>query len=55
MAKRRPIVELPMPGKGAAAYRAGANLAPDRAVGRISWEEFLAERLSSPIDHRAAA
>jgi len=24
--------------------RDGANLAPDRAVGRRTWEEFLADR-----------
>ena len=34
-----------MPGKAAGAYRAGANLAPDRAVGRRTWEEFLAEQV----------
>ena len=39
---RRPIVHMPMPGKAAAAIRAGANLAPDRAVGKRTWEEFLA-------------
>jgi hypothetical protein len=29
------------------AYRAGANLAPERAVGRRTWEEFLAARVGS--------
>jgi uncharacterized protein YbjT (DUF2867 family) len=43
--RRRPIVPIPLPGKAASAFRAGANLAPDRAVGRRTWEEFLAERL----------
>ena len=33
-----------LPGKAARAFRAGANLAPDRAVGRRTWEEFLAAR-----------
>ncbi len=33
------ITELP---------RAGANLSPERAVGRRTWEEFLAERVGSP-------
>jgi hypothetical protein len=48
--KRRGIVRVPVPGKAAAAIRAGANLAPDRAVGRRTCEEFLAERVgSSPI------
>jgi uncharacterized protein YbjT (DUF2867 family) len=40
--KHRALVPLRLPGKGARAFRAGANLAPDRAVGRRSWEEFLA-------------
>ena len=40
--KRRPIVPVKMPGGAAAAIRAGANLAPDRAVGKRTWEDFLA-------------
>lgn len=44
--KRRPIIRLPLPGKGAHAYRGGANLAPDRAVGNRTWEEFLAEHVA---------
>ena len=43
--KRRPIVPLRLPGRAARAFRAGANLSPDRAVGRRTWEEFLAERV----------
>jgi uncharacterized protein YbjT (DUF2867 family) len=46
--QRRPILPVWLPGKAARAYRAGANLAPDRAVGRRTWEEFLAARVSSP-------
>ena len=37
--------DVPLPGRAAAAYRAGANLAPERAVGRRTWEEFLRERV----------
>ena len=44
--KRRPIVPVPLPGRAARAYRDGANLAPDRAVGRRTWEEFLAARVA---------
>jgi uncharacterized protein YbjT (DUF2867 family) len=44
--KHRLIAPLRMPGKAARAFRAGANLAPDRDVGRRTWEEFLAERVS---------
>ncbi len=43
--RRRPIVPLPLPGRAARAVREGANLAPERAVGRRTWEEFLAERV----------
>ncbi len=42
--KHRPLLPLWLPGKAAAALRAGANLAPERAVGRRTWEDFLAER-----------
>ena len=44
--KHRITVPVPLPGKAARAFRAGANLAPDRAVGRRTWEDFLAERVS---------
>jgi uncharacterized protein YbjT (DUF2867 family) len=46
--KHRLIVSMPLPGKAAQAFRAGANLAPDRAVGIRTWEEFLASRVGSP-------
>jgi len=45
--KRRPILPVWLPGKAARAFRAGANLNLDRAVGRRTWEEFLADRVSS--------
>jgi uncharacterized protein YbjT (DUF2867 family) len=44
--RRRPIVAVPLAGKAARAFRDGANLAPERAVGRRTWEEFLADRVS---------
>ena len=40
--KRRALVPLRLPGKAAGAFRDGANLSPDRAVGRRTWEDFLA-------------
>lgn len=43
--KHRPMVHVRFPGKAARAVRAGANLAPDRAVGRRTWEDFLADRM----------
>jgi uncharacterized protein YbjT (DUF2867 family) len=42
--KHRLLVPLRLPGKAARAFRGGANLSPDRAVGRLTWEDFLAER-----------
>jgi pimeloyl-ACP methyl ester carboxylesterase len=42
--KRRPLVPVHIPGQAVKALRSGANLAPDRAVGKRTWEEFLADR-----------
>ncbi len=42
----RRTVTVWLPGAAARAVRNGANLAPDRAVGRITWQDFLAERAS---------
>lgn len=43
--RRRLIVPVRLPGGAARAFRAGANLAPEQAVGRRTWEEFLADRV----------
>ncbi|MGH3769345.1 MAG: SDR family oxidoreductase [Pseudonocardiaceae bacterium] len=43
--RRRLIVPVTLPGKAARAFRAGANLAPEQAVGHRTWEDFLADRL----------
>jgi uncharacterized protein YbjT (DUF2867 family) len=51
----RPILKIRMPGAAAAAIRNGANLAPDRAVGRRTWEEFLATSVVKPSVARIAA
>jgi uncharacterized protein YbjT (DUF2867 family) len=40
---RRGVVPVPVPGKIAAGYRAGAHLTPDNAVGTIGFEDYLAE------------
>jgi uncharacterized protein YbjT (DUF2867 family) len=45
--RHRPIVPLRQPGKAAQAVRAGANLAPEQAVGQRTWEDFLTERIAS--------
>jgi hypothetical protein len=46
--RHRPLFPLRLPGKAARAFRAGANLAPERAVGLRRWEQYLADRLSPP-------
>jgi uncharacterized protein YbjT (DUF2867 family) len=45
--RRRLILPLVLPGKAARAMVSGANLAPERAVGSRTWEEFLMQRLSA--------
>jgi uncharacterized protein YbjT (DUF2867 family) len=45
--KRRPIVSVWLPGKVFRAYRAGGHLAPDHAVGTITFEEYMAEQLAA--------
>jgi uncharacterized protein YbjT (DUF2867 family) len=42
--KHRMMVPVRAPGKAARAFRAGANLAPEQAVGDRTWEEFLPDR-----------
>ncbi|WP_135535759.1 SDR family oxidoreductase [Halostella pelagica] len=44
---RRPIVRLPVPGNVAGGFRAGDGTRPDRAVGTVTWERWLAERYGS--------
>ena len=40
---RRPVAQMPVPGRIVAGYRAGANLAPDNPVGAIGFAEYLTE------------
>jgi uncharacterized protein YbjT (DUF2867 family) len=40
--KRRPVVPVPLPAAGIRDYREGRHLAPGHAVGRITFEQFLA-------------
>jgi uncharacterized protein YbjT (DUF2867 family) len=49
--RRRLIVPLWLPGEAARVFRAGANLAPEQAVGRQTWEEFLADQVRGPARH----
>jgi uncharacterized protein YbjT (DUF2867 family) len=42
--RRRLLLPVRLPGRAARAVRDGANLAPGRAVGHRTWEEFLTDR-----------
>ncbi|MDA3649608.1 NAD(P)H-binding protein [Saccharopolyspora indica] len=42
--RRRPVLPIRLPGAVVAGYRRGGHLAPDRAVGRVTFSDFLAER-----------
>jgi uncharacterized protein YbjT (DUF2867 family) len=53
--RHRPILPVRVPGTAARAFRAGANLAPDRAVGHRTWEEFLADELGPGVRGTASA
>lgn len=44
--KHRPLMPVRFPGAAARAVRGGANLAPGRAVGLKTWEQYLAENVS---------
>jgi uncharacterized protein YbjT (DUF2867 family) len=39
--RRRPVVEVPVPGRFSAAMEAGANLVPGNRSGGCTWPEFL--------------
>lgn len=43
--QKRSVVEFPMPGKIAQAFRTGAQLCPDRKYGKVGWHEFLGQTL----------
>jgi uncharacterized protein YbjT (DUF2867 family) len=45
--RRRLMMPVRLAGKAYGALRAGANLAPDRAVGQRTWEDFLTEHVRS--------
>ena len=45
---RRGIVEVPLPGKTARAFREGVLVCPGNAYGEIRWEDFLRSRLERP-------
>jgi uncharacterized protein YbjT (DUF2867 family) len=45
--QRRPLWPIRLPGRVFGAYRAGGHLAPDHATGTITFEQYLAGRLST--------
>jgi len=53
--QRRVLVPVGVPGGAARAIRAGANVAPDRAVGRRTWEDFLAAEVAPSCDRSSRA
>jgi uncharacterized protein YbjT (DUF2867 family) len=52
--RQKSVVEIPIPGRTARAWRQGAQVAPDHRYGRITWEEFLGRTLH-PSDTGGAA
>jgi uncharacterized protein YbjT (DUF2867 family) len=48
--RKRPVIEVPLPGKLIATLRDGGLLTPERAVGRRGFEDFLA---TAPIADRS--
>lgn len=50
--RRRPVVEVPLPGAFPAALRAGANLVPGNRAGGRTWAEFLAGRAHAQLTER---
>ncbi|NUS93112.1 MAG: NAD(P)H-binding protein [Nocardia sp.] len=42
--RRRPVAAIPLPGRAMRDFRAGLQLVPERADGRITFEEYLVAR-----------
>ncbi len=42
ISKKR-VLEVPVPGKMARAWRKGAQVCPDQRYGRITWEEYVSQ------------
>ena len=51
--RRRLTMPVRVAGQAARAFRKGANLSPTRAVGKRTWDEFLADRLGADPERRA--
>lgn len=53
--RRRPVVAFRLPGKVFRGYRAGGHLAPERAVGRVTFAEYVAEAAARGARRTAAS
>jgi uncharacterized protein YbjT (DUF2867 family) len=51
--KKLRLAHWPWPGKAGQAFRDGYHLAPERAVGRTSWESWLAKRVAAEAEDPA--
>ena len=52
--QHRPLLPIRIPSKAARAFRSGANLAPEQAVGQRTWEDFLGRRLRGAAERLQA-
>ncbi|MEJ1199755.1 MULTISPECIES: SDR family oxidoreductase [unclassified Streptomyces] len=50
--RRRAVVKVPLAGKAYRGFRTGGHLAPERAVGKGTFEEYLAGRFGGGTDGR---
>jgi uncharacterized protein YbjT (DUF2867 family) len=50
--RRRPVLAVRLPGAAFAGYRSGAHLAPDHALGQVTFAQFLAARLGGDAQPR---
>lgn len=48
--RNRSVVEVPIPGKIAQAFHAGAQLCPGQKYGKVGWDKFLNQTLHSKIN-----
>jgi uncharacterized protein YbjT (DUF2867 family) len=44
---RRRVIEIPVPGKTARAFRGGALVCPGPAYGKVRWEDFLRQAMAA--------
>lgn len=50
LGRPRSTVEVPLPGKMMRAFREGAQLCPEQAYGRVTWEDFLRREIHPATD-----